>query len=64
MKVSRQHIEELEQRLEAVDYAVAAQRMEGLIVPKETVEDMRRVARGEMTSEQAREALFRRFECL
>lgn len=64
MKVLGQHSDTREQRMEAVEYAVAAQRMEGLVVPQETVEDMRRVARGEMTTDQAREALFRRFECL
>lgn len=63
MKSSKQEIGTLEQRLEAVEYAVAAQRMEGLIVDKETINDMRRVARGEITTDQAREALFRRFGC-
>jgi len=37
----------------AVDNAVAQQELEGLTVSPEAVEDMRNVARGEMTVEQA-----------
>ena len=44
---------ELERRMLAVDNAVAQQELEGLTVSPEAVEDMRRVARGEMTAEQA-----------
>jgi hypothetical protein len=63
MKVKMKFANAAQQRLENVEYAIAAQRMEGLTVPPETVEDMRRVARGEMTTDEARAALFRRLEC-
>ncbi len=36
-------------RLKAVDYAVAAQRIEGLTVSPDAVEAMRRAATGEIT---------------
>jgi hypothetical protein len=63
MKVKMKPANTTEQRLENVEYAIASQRIEGLTVPPETVEDMRRVARGEMTTDEARAALFRRLEC-
>jgi hypothetical protein len=44
---------ELERRMVAVENAVAQQELEGLTVSPEAAEDMRRVARGEMTPEQA-----------
>lgn len=40
----------VQQRLADVDYAVGAQALEGLTVPADTVENLRRVARGEMTT--------------
>lgn len=55
--------DERERRLEAVKYAIASQRIEGLTISDETIADMYRVARGEITTEQARQALFRRSEC-
>ncbi len=64
MQPSKYKIDTLQQRLEAVEYAIASQRIEGLTISKETIEDMYRVARREMTTEQARQALFRRFGCL
>lgn len=42
----------VQQRLDDVDYAVAAQALEGLTVPADTVDNLRRVAQGEMTVEQ------------
>lgn len=39
----------VQQRLADVDYAVGAQALEGLTVPADTVENLRRAARGEMT---------------
>lgn len=62
-KVLTQESGTLERRIEAVEYAVASQRIEGLVVCEETIEDMRRIARGEITTDQAREALFRRYGC-
>jgi len=44
---------ELEIRMLSVDNAVAQQELEGLTVSLETVQDLIRVARGEITSEQA-----------
>jgi hypothetical protein len=44
---------ELEQNLRAVAHAVAQQELEGLTVPEATALDLRRVARGELSSEQA-----------
>jgi Zn-dependent M28 family amino/carboxypeptidase len=44
---------EMQGRTIAVDNAVAQQELEGLTVSPEAVEDMRNVARGEMTVEQA-----------
>ena len=44
---------ELARRMIAVENAVAQQELEGLTVSPQAVEDMRRVARGEMTVEQA-----------
>jgi hypothetical protein len=46
---------ELEFRMLSVDNAVAQQELEGLTVSPRTVQDLIRVARGEMTSEQALE---------
>jgi hypothetical protein len=44
---------QLERRMLAVENAVAQQELEGLTVSLEALEDLRRVARGEMTAEQA-----------
>lgn len=49
------------QRLENAEYAIAAQRIDGLTVPPETAEDLMRVARGEITADEARDALRERF---
>ena len=42
---------EIERNLRAVTHAIAQQALEGLTVPPETVEDMRRIARGEMSND-------------
>lgn len=44
-----------------VDYAVAAQRIEGLTVSPETIENMKRMVRGEMTGDEAREAIRKKY---
>jgi len=44
---------ELKRRILAVENAVAQQELEGLTVSPEANEDLRMVARGEMTTEQA-----------
>ena len=41
--------EQIQRNLRAAANAIAQQELEGLTVPEETVEDLRRVARGEMT---------------
>lgn len=40
------------QRLEAVENAVAQQRLEGLEVPQDVIEEMKRAARGEIEIEE------------
>ena len=52
---------EIQRNLDAVDDAVAQQALEGLTVPAETVEDMRRIARGEMSSDDLIRKLYNRF---
>jgi hypothetical protein len=44
--------QELERRMLSVENAVAQQELEGLTVAPETIEDMRSVASGEMTTDQ------------
>jgi hypothetical protein len=51
---------ELERRMLAVDNAVAQQRLEGLTVSEETVEDLRRSARGEVSIDQVIESIHAR----
>lgn len=41
----------VQQRLQAVEYAIGSQRLEGLTVSEETQNNLRRVALGEITSE-------------
>ena len=52
---------EIQRNLDAVDDAVAQQALEGLTVPAETVEDMRKIARGEMSSDDLIRKLDSRF---
>lgn len=42
----------VQQRLQAVEYAIGSQRLEGLTVSEETQNNLRRVALGEITSEE------------
>jgi Antitoxin VbhA len=42
---------EVERNLRAIEHAIAQQELEGLKVSKETIEDMRRAARGEIDSD-------------
>jgi len=44
---------ELLKNKRAVEHALALQRLEGLVVPPEVVNDLQRMARGEMTSSDA-----------
>ena len=52
---------DIQRNLDAVDDAVAQQALEGLTVPAETVEDMRKIARGEMSSDDLIRKLYSRF---
>ena len=52
---------EIERNLRAVTHAIAQQELEGLTVPAETVEDMRRIARGEMSNDDLIRTLYSRF---
>jgi hypothetical protein len=52
---------DIQRNLDAVDDAVAQQALEGLRVPAETVEDMRKIARGDMSSDELIRKLYRRF---
>ncbi len=52
---------EIERNLRAVTHAIAQQELEGLTVPPETVEDMRRIARGEMSNDDLIRKLYNRF---
>jgi hypothetical protein len=46
----------------AVEHAIAQQRLEGLMVPPEVIDDLQRVARGEMTTADALHAAHARFD--
>ena len=52
---------DIQRNLDAVDDAVAQQELEGLTVPAETVEDMRKIARGEMSNDDLIKKLYSRF---
>lgn len=44
--------QKVSQRLKAVENAIAQQRLEGLVVPPDVVEEMKRAARGEIEIEE------------
>jgi len=52
---------EIERNLRAVTHAIAQQALEGLTVPAETVEDMRKIARGDMSNDDLIRKLYSRF---
>ncbi|OQW36540.1 MAG: hypothetical protein A4C66_12650 [Nitrospira sp. HN-bin3] len=52
---------DIERNLRAVTHAIAQQELEGLTVPPETVEDMRKIARGEMSNDDLIRKLYSRF---
>ena len=52
---------EIERNLRAVTHAIAQQALEGLTVPPETVEDMRKIARGDMSNDDLIRKLYSRF---
>jgi len=52
---------DIQRNLDAVDHAVAQQALEGLTVPAETLEDMRKIARGDMSNDDLIRKLYSRF---
>ena len=60
--IARLSEKELERNLQAVDHAIAQQRLEGLRVSDSTVEDMRRAARGEIPADEVIANIYARFE--
>ena len=52
---------EIERNLRAVTNAIAQKKLEGLTIPAKTVEDMRRIARGEFSNENLIRNLYSRF---
>lgn len=54
--------DELKRRYQAVDYAIAMQRLEGLEPDPQAVEDARRQARGEITMDEARASFLKRIK--
>ena len=53
--------QKISQNLEAVENAVAQQRLEGLDVPQDVIEEMKRAARGEIEIEEGIRNTVRRF---
>ncbi len=53
--------QKISQDLEAVENAVAQQRLEGLEVPQDVIEEMKRAARGEIEIEEGIRNTVRRF---
>jgi hypothetical protein len=53
--------QKISRNLKAVENAVAQQRLEGLEVPPEVIEDMKRAARGEIEIEEGIRNTVRRF---
>lgn len=53
--------QQIHQNLKAVDNAVAQQRLEGLEVPSDVIENMKRAARGEMAIEDGIQCTYEKF---
>lgn len=54
--------QEIQRNMQYVDNAIAEQEMEGLTVSPETEAELRRVARGEMTTEEVTRNILRRLQ--
>lgn len=52
---------DIDRNLRAVTHAIAQQELEGLTVPPETVEDMRKIAHGDMSNDDLIRKLYSRF---
>jgi len=51
---------EIERKMRSVAHAIAQQELEGLTVPEETVADLKRVARGEIGTDEVIRNIYRR----
>lgn len=51
----------IHRNLKAVENAIAQQRLEGLKVPTEVIEDLRRAARGEIAIEEGIRTIYAKF---
>ncbi len=52
---------DMQRNQRAFDYAIAQQRLEGLVVSETTLSDMQRLVCGEITSTEAIENIYRQF---
>ena len=53
---------DIQRNLRAVDHAVAQQELEGLKVPESSVANLRRIARGEIQSDEENRNIYSRFK--
>lgn len=53
---------EVQRNLQAVEHAIAQQQLEGLILPEDTINDLRRAAQGEIDTEEIRRNILRRIK--
>ena len=53
---------DIQRNLRAVDHAVAQQELEGLKVPESSVANLRRIARGEIQSDEEKRNIYSRFK--
>ena len=53
--------QEIQHNMRAVAHARAQQELEGLKVPESTLDDLRRVARGEIDTDEVIRNIYRRF---
>jgi hypothetical protein len=53
--------QEIQHNMRAVAHAMAQQELEGLRVPESTLDDLRRVARGETDTDEVIRNIYRRF---
>ena len=56
--------DELERRYQAVQYVIATQRLAGITLDDCTIKDLKRVARGELTTDEMREDIFKKLKMI
>jgi hypothetical protein len=54
--------QEVQRNMRAVAHAIAQQELEGLKVPKSTMADLRRAARGEIDTDEVIRNIYRQFK--